>query len=238
MKSNRLFGCERWLFHRPAIAVKVTDGLGLHIHQVGRQHERVLVEWVMEDVDGEGRGRGRGWSAAQHQIMPGTHPDLAPIVVEPARTVGHRRQVGGLARCAERAAPWRRSVSATLSPCRPAADCAAPCSWWPGGRHTAARGQPATQQCQTQYPRPQSDIHDLSNRLLQQLRPKRNFARCGLTAHKPRQQRIPLAIHLARHDDHGNRHRRQRFPGQTMIVFADPPRKRGRQNPVMSTPTA
>ena len=37
---------------------------------------------------------------------------------------------------------------------------------------------------------------------------------CGLTAHKPAQQRNPLAIHLARNHDHPNHDRRQALPAR------------------------
>ena len=63
------------------------------------------------------------------------------------------------------------------------------------------------------------------NGLVQELRPKPNLAQCWLTAHRPAQQRNPLAIHLARNYDHATHDRRQRFLSQAMIVFACPARE-------------
>lgn len=202
MESNHLFCRERWLFNRPALSVNVKDGFRLHFHQVGRSYERVFVERVMVDVDREGLRIGSHWSAGQHQIMPGTHLDLPRILVEQACMVWRRCSklpVFPFARhgthlCAKLWATPSAFVVRQLIAQRRAVG---------GHAYDILTHVGSLQLSNLKLSINDHDLimRDMCNGFFQQWRPKRNFARFRLTAHKPAQQRNPMAIHLARNDD-------------------------------------
>src|SRR5690606_26016558 len=90
MKTYHLLGGQRGLFHRPAIAVDMVDGLRLDLRQIGAQDQRLLVKWIMKDVDVKGWRIWGDLGGREQQIMPGLHVDSTTFMDKVTLLMGDR----------------------------------------------------------------------------------------------------------------------------------------------------